>query len=94
MSMQETLHGLFCSIETDDVYSEAVISLNDSSLLCFCHRVDERWAKAIGPVGTGSGCAEELLDAIQMFRLNAKHLQIFFNDGTTWEWIPRDGVTR
>ncbi len=68
-------------------FSEAVLSLHDGSQLCFCHRVGERWAKAVGPEGreTEPGLAGELLAGITMFRLNAKHLDIQFDDGSRWD---------
>jgi hypothetical protein len=59
----------------------------DESRLCFCHRVGERWAKAVGPDGReeSGGLAAQLLSAMAMFRLNAKHLDIHFADGSRWE---------
>ena len=73
--------------EANAEFSEAVLSLRDGSQLCFCHRVNERWAKAVGPERREEepGLAGELLAAVQMFRLNAKHLDIQFDDGSRWE---------
>lgn len=85
---EETLRAAFVSIETDARFTEAVVTLRDGSVLCFCHRVGERWAKAVGPDGDAGGCAEELIDAVRMFRLNAKHLDVEFDDGSRWEWVP------
>ncbi len=62
--------------------------LRDGSVLYFCHRVGERWAKAVGPDGDEGGCSEALIDAVRMFRLNAKHLDVQFEDGSRWEWVP------
>ena len=61
--------------------------LQDNSRLCFCHRVGERWAKAVGPGQREdeTGLAGELLSAMTMFRLNAKHLDIQFEDGSRWD---------
>ena len=61
--------------------------LQDNSRLCFCHRVGERWAKAVGPGQREdeTGLAGELLSAMTMFRLNAKHLDIEFEDGSRWD---------
>ena len=60
---------------------------HDNSRLCFCHRVGERWAKAVGPEDREdeAGLAGELLSAMTMFRLNAKHLDIQFEDGSRWD---------
>jgi hypothetical protein len=54
--------------------------------LCFCHRVGERWVKAVGPEHCEGvpGLAGELLAQITMFRLNAKHLDIEFRDASRW----------
>ncbi len=88
VSKEEVLRDSFVSIKTDARFTEAVVTLRDESLLCFCHRVGERWAKAVRPEGNEGGCSQELLDAIRMFRLNAKLLEILFNDGSCWEWRP------
>ncbi len=111
--MKESLEALVVSVKTDARYTEAVVTLRDASLLCFRHRVGERWAKAIelgdtadgsisegekvasgvdddalGRDGAAKNHAAEILDAIHMFRLNAKHLEVEFCDGSTWEWTP------
>jgi hypothetical protein len=73
--------------EANSEFSEAALTLRDGTRLCFCHRVGERWAKAVGPEGreTEPGLAGELLTGMAMFRLNAKHLDIQFDDGSRWE---------
>ena len=88
VSKEKVLRDSFVSIKTDARFTEAVVTLRDESLLYFCHRVGERWAKAVRPEGNEGGCSQELLDAIRMFRLNAKHLEILFDDGSCWEWRP------
>jgi hypothetical protein len=49
--------------------------------------VGERWAKAVGPEQRESeaALAGALLAAMTKFRLNAKHLDIEFDDGSRWE---------
>ncbi len=86
----EVLTAAEASIVVANAFSEAVVSLRDGSRLCFCHQIGARWAKAVGPHGNedAHGLAGEILSAIQMFRLNAKHLEINFNDGSTWERKP------
>ncbi len=86
----ERLTAAEASLVVANAFTEAVVSLHDGSRLCFCHQVGARWAKAVGPDGRedAHGLAGELLSAIQMFRLNAKHLEIRFNDGSTWERGP------
>ncbi|HEY3968566.1 MAG TPA: hypothetical protein VGM05_28720 [Planctomycetaceae bacterium] len=73
--------------EANSEFSEAALTLRDGTRLCFCHRVGERWAKAVGPEGreTEPGLAGALLTGMAMFRLNAKHLDIQFDDGSRWE---------
>ena len=61
--------------------------LHDESRLCFRHCTAERWVKATGSSpadGEKTGIAGKVLAAIKMFRLNAKHLDIQFEDGSRW----------
>ena len=87
MTTVETLRKSLLTVAANDDFSEAVMCLDDNSRLCFCHRVDERWAKAVGPDQRedAPGVAGEFLAAIKMFRLNAKHLDIEFEDGSRWD---------
>ncbi len=87
MTSEETLRKAFVKADANGDFTEAVIRFHDNSRLCFCHGVDERWAKAIGPDQRedAPGLAGELLAAIKMFRLNAKHLDIEFEDGSRWD---------
>ena len=87
MTSAETLRRGLVAVEANDQFSEAVLRLDDRTRLCFCHRVDERWAKAVGAEQSESegGLAEVLLAGIQMFRLNSKHLDIQFEDGSRWD---------
>jgi len=84
MTSDETLRRALLAVEVNEDFTEAVMRLQDNSRLCFCHRVDERWAKAVGPEEREheGGEAGELLSAIRMFRLNRKHLDIQFEDGS------------
>lgn len=87
MTIAERLRQSLSSVDANENFTEAVMTLSDDSRLCFCHRVGERWAKAIGPEQQldAAGLAGELLAAIRMFRLNAKHLDIQFADGSRWD---------
>lgn len=87
MSSEALLVEAFVSLDANAEFSEAVVQLRDGTRLCFCHRVGERWAKAVGSdaqVNLG-GIADEILQGIAMFRLNAKHLDVSFADGSRWE---------
>ena len=89
MTTEELLRGAFVGLEVNDDFSEAVLCLADGGRLRFCHRVGERWAKAEGPV------AEQVLAAVVGFRLNGKHLDIRFTDGSRWEaWFGGGGGRR
>jgi hypothetical protein len=87
MTGEELLRQAFVAQETDQTFSEAVLRLRDGSRVCFRHRVGERWAKAVGPKGRESegGTAGDVLASMALFRLNAKHLDIIFTDGSRWE---------
>jgi hypothetical protein len=85
MTSEEAFRGAFVSLEVNDAFTEAELRLRDGSRLCFCHRVGERWARA-----DGSGLADQMLPLITMFRLNGKHLDIQFHDGSRWEARFRD----
>ena len=87
MTSEETLRRSLLTVVVNENFSEAVIRFRDNSRLCFCHRVGARWAKAVypGQREAEAGQAGELLSAISMFRLNAKHLDIQFEDGSRWD---------
>jgi hypothetical protein len=87
MTAEEAFRGAFVSLEVDDVFTEAVLTLRDGSRLCFRHRVGERWARAMGAGDSDddAGLAGRLLPLIGMFRLNARHLDVDFHDGGRWE---------
>jgi hypothetical protein len=82
-------------LAVNDTCHEAVLALSDGTRLCFCHKVGERWAKALGPPDAEDrgGLAAQILETIRLFRLNSRHLEIFFHDGSEWErrFDPRRG---
>jgi hypothetical protein len=98
MSQDESLRQAFLTLEVNETFTEAVLVLRDRSRLCFCHRVGERWARAEGPDGAGAaGLAGQVLAGMALFRLNAKHLDVQFADGSRWEARfrgPRPGQER
>ncbi len=87
MTSEETLSRALLTVVANENFTEAVMRFRDNSRLFFCHRVGERWAKAVGPEQreAEAGQAGELLSAMSMFRLNAKHLDIQFEDGSRWD---------
>lgn len=87
MTAAELLDQHLVMAEVNADHTEAVLHLDDGSRLCFCHRVDARWAKAVGPTGaeTEPRLAGDVLALIQQFRLNKKHLDISFQDASRWD---------
>jgi hypothetical protein len=86
LTYAERFGASFVSIEANHNFSEAIAGMRDGSKLHFCHRVEERWVKALpGQANTTPGCAGELLAVLAMFRLNAKHLDLRFADSSQWE---------
>jgi hypothetical protein len=87
MTEEEVLRGAFVSLEVSEDFSEAVLLLRDGSRLRFRHRVGERWVKAVDvpEAGGETTFAVQVLSLIGLFRLNAKHLDVQFQDGSCWE---------
>jgi hypothetical protein len=87
MSHEEILRCVFVGLEVDDAFSEATLMMRDRTRLVLRHRVGERWARATGPDETPSeaGLAGQVLTTIAQFRLNGKHLDVQFQDGSRWE---------
>ena len=67
MNAAEQLDQHLADSETNAAFSEAVLTLDDGSRLCFCHTVEQRWAKATGPEAneTAGGLAAELVEQIR-----------------------------
>jgi hypothetical protein len=89
MTCEELVHESLVSLEVNAEFTEAVVHLRDGSQLCFCHRVGERWAKSVAgdepQGGDEPDLASQVLAFISLFRLNAKHLDVQFADGSRWE---------
>lgn len=94
MNIAEQLDQQLTTSDVNAAFSEAVLTLVDGTRLCFCHTVDQRWAKAVGSEADESarGLAAELVEQISGFRLNAKHLDIQFTDGSRFDRpLPHSG---
>lgn len=83
---EKRLRSAFVAIEVNAGFSEATLTLMDDSRLVFRHCVGERTAKAIG-TSQPANQASLILERIDRFRLNGKHLDVVFNDGSRWELI-------
>ena len=92
MTAETLLRASFVSLEVDASFTEAALLMRDGSRLCFCHRVGERWAKAVDVGGASSDAclAGQVLSLISLFRLNGRHLDVRFDDGSRWEAPFRD----
>jgi hypothetical protein len=65
-------------------FTQATLNFLDGSELKFEHSSrDNRWARASAP-GTA---ADKVCQSLRQFRLNAKHLQLFFDDGSDAEFV-------
>ena len=76
----DLLRGVFVALEVNADCTEAELRLRDDSRLQFRHRVGQRQAEAVG-----AAAAQDVLARIAGFRLNRRHLEIAFADGSTWE---------
>jgi hypothetical protein len=87
VTSEQILRAAFVKLDVSTDFTDAVLRLNDQSQLLFRHRVGERWSKSLGPSPQQTeGVAFDLLWQIVMFRLNAKHLEIQFEDQSRWEF--------
>jgi hypothetical protein len=65
-------------------FNRAVLTFADGSSLQFEHTSREnRWAKA----SVDASMADQVCKSLYQFRLNAKHLQLFFQDGSDVEFF-------
>lgn len=83
MTSEESFRAAFVSLEVNPEFTEAVLGMRDGSRLRFCHRVGQRWARVES--SGDPGLAGQMLELIGLFRLNRKHLDILFHDGSRWE---------
>ena len=65
-------------------FNEAAVYFRDGSFLQFVHKArDVRWARP----STDETMAGQVCRALSQFRLNARHLQLFFQDGSDVEFV-------
>jgi len=73
--------------DADADFKRAALFFRDGSFIEFEHSSrDTRWARASAD-GT---MADKICRSIRIFRLNAKHLQLFFEDGTNAEFLKHE----
>lgn len=84
MKLAESAQKQTTRYAVNAAFNQALLFFNDGSYLQFEHTSREnRWAK---PSADGT-VADEVCRALQQFRLNAKHLQLFFQDGSDAEFF-------
>jgi len=65
-------------------FNRGVLDFTDGSYVQFEHTSrSNRWARA----SADATIADEVCRSIRQFRLNAKHLQLFFEDGSNAEFF-------
>jgi len=70
-------------------FKRAALFFRDGSFIEFEHsNRDTRWARASGD-GT---MADKICASMRIFRLNAKHLQLFFEDGSNAEFFKHERI--
>jgi len=68
----------------NSAFNQAVLFFADGSYLQLEHRsIDTRWAKA----SAEPSMADSVCQAMRLFRLNARHLQLYFSDGSDAEFV-------
>ncbi|MFZ1754247.1 MAG: hypothetical protein WBO46_11460 [Caldilineaceae bacterium] len=69
---------------TNRTFDKAVLFFADGSHLQLQHTgIDTRWAKA----SAEPSMADRVCQSMRLFRLNAKHLQLYFTDGSDAEFF-------
>ena len=65
-------------------FNEAALYFTDGSFLQFVHKgLNERWARP----SADDTLAGQVCRALRLFRLNAKHLQLYFEEGGDVEFF-------
>ncbi len=80
----ETAHSQATRYVANGDFNQAVLFFADGSYLQLQHSgIDTRCAKA----SREPSMADSVCQAMRLFRLNAKHLQLYFTDGSDAEFI-------
>ncbi len=84
MTSAESAHAQAVRYVANGSFDKAVLFFADGSYLQLSHTgIDTRWAKASAEPSMADGICQ----AIRLFRLNAKHLQLYFTDGSDAEFF-------
>ncbi len=75
--------------DADADFKRAALFFLDGSFIEFEHSSrDTRWARA----SADDTMADKICRSLRIFRLNAKHLQLFFQDGTDAEFFKHERI--
>ena len=86
MNFAEYANNKVTRYVVNGAFNQATLDFVDGSQLQFEHTSrSNRWAKA----SADATLADEICRSIHQFRLNAKHLQLFFEDGSNAEFVVR-----
>lgn len=83
-TLAKTAHTQAARYVVNADFNHAVLFFEDGSYLEFEHTSRKnRWARASSHQST----ADRLCQSLRLFRLNAKHLQLYFEDGSDAEFF-------
>lgn len=84
MALSDLAHDSVTDYIANAEFTEASLFFRDGSFLQFVHKArDQRWARP----SADDTLAGEFCRSLRQFRLNARHLQLFFNDGSDAEFF-------
>lgn len=87
MTLAETARKDAVRYTANGEFKRGALFFRDDSFIEFEHSSrDNRWAR---PSADGT-MADKVCQSIRQFRLNAKHLQLFFEDGSNVEFFLND----
>ncbi len=83
-TLAETAHAQAIRYVANAEFNQAALFFEDGSYLQFEHTSrTNRWARA----SSDRNMADTLCRSLRLFRLNAKHLQLYFEDGSDAEFF-------
>jgi hypothetical protein len=84
LALSDLARGSVTDYIANAEFTEGSLFFRDGSFLQFVHKArDERWARP----SADDTLAGEFCRSLRQFRLNARHLQLFFDDGSDAEFF-------
>jgi len=82
-TLAQTVRTQVVRYVANPAFTQAILVFTDNSRLLFGHfSRANRWARA----SAAGSMADDCCQSLQQFRLNAKHLQLYFGDGSDVEF--------